>query len=129
MSVANIQLIKNLRSFRKKHNYTQMQLSKKLNISRQAYSNYETGQRDPDIDTLVRLSHIYHVSLEQLIAYPCGPGSEIHENVTAYTPGMVIDSADTVYLTRGEVSLLMQYREASDDDRTIVRKVLGVTEE
>ena len=37
--VANVQLVENLRRLRDEHNYTQLQISKRLNISRQAYSN------------------------------------------------------------------------------------------
>mgnify|MGYP006072789397 FL=1 len=68
--MANVQLVENLRRLRDEHNYTQFQLSKKLNISRQAYSNYETGKRVPDIETLLRVSDIYGISLEDLIARP-----------------------------------------------------------
>ena len=39
--MANIQLSKNLRYKRKQYNLTQEDISAKLNISRQAYSNYE----------------------------------------------------------------------------------------
>ena len=68
--VANVQLVENLRRLRDEHNYTQLQISKRLNISRQAYSNYETGKRVPDIETLLRLTDIYRISLEDLIARP-----------------------------------------------------------
>ena len=64
--MANIQLAANLRRLRSDHNYTQAQISDKLNISRQAYSNYETGKRIPDLDILIRIADIYHVTLEQL---------------------------------------------------------------
>lgn len=39
--MANVQLAKNLKILRKKHNYTQQDLSDILNITRQAYS--QTG--------------------------------------------------------------------------------------
>ena len=65
--MANIQLAANLRRLRSDHDYTQAQISDKLNISRQAYSNYETGKRIPDLDILIRIADIYHVTLEQLI--------------------------------------------------------------
>ena len=48
--MANIQLAENLRRLRTDHDYTQTQIGDKLNISRQAYSNYETGKRIPDLD-------------------------------------------------------------------------------
>lgn len=44
--MANIQLADNLRRLRKQYNYTQAQIGKKLHITHQAYSNYETGVRE-----------------------------------------------------------------------------------
>ena len=45
--MSNIQLAANLLRLRTDHDYTQTQIGAKLNISRQAYSNYETGKRIP----------------------------------------------------------------------------------
>lgn len=95
--MANVQLVDNLRRLRDEHNYTQLQLSKKLNISRQAYSNYETGKRIPDIETLLRLTDIYGISLEDLIARPFTRMSNTavsREDRVPYTPGLVIKSGD-----------------------------------
>ena len=46
---------------------TQDDLAAYLNISRQAYSHYETSKRTPDPDTLLRLSSLYHVSVDVLL--------------------------------------------------------------
>lgn len=62
--MSNIQLAANLQRLRKDHHFTQTQFSKKLNISRQAYSNYETGKRIPDLDIIIRIANIYHISLK-----------------------------------------------------------------
>ena len=69
--MANIQLSANLKRLRTDHDYTQTKIAKMLNISRQAYSNYETGNRSPDLDMLIRIADIYHVTLEQLITQTC----------------------------------------------------------
>lgn len=127
--MANVQLVENLRRLRDEHNYTQFQISKKLNISRQAYSNYETGKRVPDIETLLRLTDIYGISLEDLIARPFTGMSHIsasREQKGPYSPGLVIKSGDTIYLTEEELLLLKYYRRASSDDKRLVRKVLNV---
>ncbi len=127
--MANVQLVENLRRLRDEHNYTQFQLSKKLNISRQAYSNYETGKRVPDIETLLRLSDIYGISLEDLIARPFSEMSRTsvsREEKGPYSPGLVIKSGDTIYLTEEELLLLKGYRQASPDDRRLARKVLEI---
>ena len=54
--MANIQLASNLRTLRKQRGLTQTDLGSLLNVSRQAYSNYETGKRTPDLDCMVFLS-------------------------------------------------------------------------
>ena len=43
-------LLKIYTRLRKAHHYTQQEISDLLNISRQAYSNYETSKRTPDLD-------------------------------------------------------------------------------
>ena len=68
--MSNIQLVENLYRLRKAHHYTQQEISDLLNISRQAYSNYETSKRTPDLDSLMRLADIYGVSLDQLVNHP-----------------------------------------------------------
>ena len=47
---------------RKKHNYTQSELSAKLGISDKTYSRWETGDSEPDMASLSMLSEIYGIS-------------------------------------------------------------------
>lgn len=122
--MANIQLTENLRRLRTDHDYTQTQIGDKLNISRQAYSNYETGKRIPDLDILIRIADIYHVTLEQLILQPCSGTGVINQNSGPYYIGMEVADAGTIYLTKEEVELLSHYRNADEDDRKLTRKVL-----
>ena len=60
--MANIQLADNLRRLRKQYNYTQAQIGEKLHITHQAYSNYETGVREPNLQLLAELSSITPLS-------------------------------------------------------------------
>ena len=121
-----IQLANNLRRLRTENNYTQEQIGEKLNISRQAYSNYETGKRIPDIDMLIRIADIYEVTLEQLITQTYTGTGIINETSGPYYTGKVLENADTIYLTKEEVDLLIHYRNAGEDERKLTRKVLGV---
>ncbi|MCI9442387.1 MAG: helix-turn-helix transcriptional regulator [Ruminococcus sp.] len=57
----------NLRRYRKLHHMTQQDLADKLFISRQAISTYEKDIRRCDLDTLIRLSEILEISLDELI--------------------------------------------------------------
>lgn len=124
VSVSNIQLAANLRRLRTDHGYTQTQIGRKLNISRQAYSNYEIGKRIPDLDILIRIADIYHITLEELIMKPCTGAGVISQNSGPYYIGMEIESTDTIYLTKEEVELLTHYRNADEDDRKLTQKVL-----
>ncbi|WP_158077360.1 LexA family protein [Caenibacillus caldisaponilyticus] len=58
-----------LRSLRKQQKKTQQDLANLLGISRQAYSNYETGQREPDIESLKKLADYFGVSIDFLIGH------------------------------------------------------------
>lgn len=52
---------------RKRLNLSQEELSKKLGVSRQAVSKWESGQTIPDLDKLVMLSQAFGESLDELI--------------------------------------------------------------
>lgn len=125
--MSNIQLVNNLYRLRKAHHLTQQELSDKLSISRQAYSNYETSKRTPDLDSLIRLSQLYHVTLDQLINQNCladGTILTIREGKAPYYPALEIESSDTLYLTRKEVGIIEKYRLLSADDKRIIEKFL-----
>lgn len=57
----------NLRLCRIRKGLRQEDMAKQLNIGRQAYCNYENGQRMPDPDTLVEISKLLNVSLDVLL--------------------------------------------------------------
>ena len=57
----------NLKDFRKRNMLTQAEVANLLNITPQAYSNYEQGTRTPDILTCKKLASIFGVSLEVLL--------------------------------------------------------------
>lgn len=56
-----------LRELRKTINLTQKDAAKKLGVSERAYQHYEAGTREPNIETLIRLSAILNVSLDELL--------------------------------------------------------------
>lgn len=63
----DIMVGKNIRKFRENKNMTQEDLADKLNVTRQAVSNWETDKTQPDIDTLHKIAQILDVSVEELI--------------------------------------------------------------
>lgn len=56
--------IKKLRESKK---ITQQQMAESLNVSRQAISNWENDKNLPDIEMLILISHIFNISLDELI--------------------------------------------------------------
>ena len=58
-----------LRELRIYHDYKQKDISDYLSITSQAYSNYETNKRTPDIDTLYKIAKFYNITVDKLISY------------------------------------------------------------
>lgn len=56
-----------LKNHRQEQGFTQEQLAKKLYLSTQAVSKWETGQSIPSIDNLLLLSDLYSLSLDELV--------------------------------------------------------------
>ena len=56
-----------LKQIRKQKSYSQQKVALDLNISREALSYYENGQRSPNLEMLVSMSDYFHVSIDYLI--------------------------------------------------------------
>lgn len=56
-----------IKSIRQKENLTQEQFAMKLNVSRQAVSNWENNKNLPDIGMLILMSEVFQISLDSLI--------------------------------------------------------------
>ena len=55
-----------IRMLRKQKGLTMEEAAKSLGISRQSLSNYERGVREPSLKTLITLSDLYQISLDEL---------------------------------------------------------------
>ena len=120
----NIQLANNLKYLRKKHNLTQTTLSQILNISRQAYSNYETSKRTPDLDSLLQLTTFYQVNLNDLVLGNLQDttiySDKVSETVVPYTFVKDKKTGNTIYLTDEELDLITQFRTLSKENKQII---------
>ena len=58
---------KNLRYLRIQQNMTQTDLGYILNVTHQTISNYEDNSRICDLDTLIRISEYFNVSIDELL--------------------------------------------------------------
>ena len=56
-----------LKTIRKERGLTQEQLANELMVSRQAISNWENNKNLPDLEMVVRISKLFHLSLDELI--------------------------------------------------------------
>lgn len=126
----NIQLSRNLRYLRKQNNLTQEAISDILNISRQAYSNYETCKRVPDLDTLIRLSQFYHISIDDLILESVTaslPSSDVMREAKAsyYVPAEYKNTGNSIYLDEEEVNLITNFRSLSTENKQIITGFLS----
>lgn len=76
---------KNIQALRKENQMTQSELAEKLLVSRQAVSKWESDFNEPDIKTLIALSDIFHVTIDELVK-----GTHIQEELESH----VIDDID-----------------------------------
>ena len=59
-----------LKTLREKHNMTQDQMAEQAMVTRQAVSRWETGETQPNTETLKILSRIFDVSINTLLGTP-----------------------------------------------------------
>lgn len=62
---------------RKSKGLTQAEMAKKIDVHRATYSNYETGLRTPDYETLKKIADFFDVSVDYLLGRtddPTPPG-------------------------------------------------------
>ena len=60
---------KRIRELRKKNNLTQAELGKLVNVTKVSICCYENGTRTPTLETLIDLSNVFKVNVNELIGY------------------------------------------------------------
>ena len=88
-----MKLGKNIAKIRKDNNLTQDELAEKYFVTRQTISNWEIGKSYPDLETLVKISNDFNVSLDILLKEDDEmikkidnevKGSKKYKNITKY---------------------------------------------
>lgn len=64
---AKVEIQNQIRKYRLARNLSQEELAEKVFVTRQTISNWETGKNYPDLNSLVRLSELFGVSLDILV--------------------------------------------------------------
>lgn len=56
-----------IKQLRKENNLSQVQYAKKLYVTRQAVSNWKNNRNLLDLEMLIEINRVFHISLDQLI--------------------------------------------------------------
>lgn len=98
-----------LKTLRNEAKLTQENLAKALNISREAYSLYETNKRQMNYDTICSVSKLYDVSTDYILGNSsCRKGYS---------------------LCSEEIELLKLYRNADNKGKKIITEVARISNE
>ena len=62
-----VRLPERLTTLRKEHDKTQDEMARFLGITRPAYTAYETGRRQPDYETLIKLADFFNVPIDWIL--------------------------------------------------------------
>ena len=78
-----------IKDLRTREKLTQEQFAEKLNITRQAVSNWENDRNLPDIEMLILIAQNFHISLDELIL-----GGNDMDEVNVMTDKLVRDGSE-----------------------------------
>ena len=92
-----------IKELRQQNGWLQSDLATRLQTSRQTIGNYETGQRQLDPETILKLCEIFDVSADYLLGRAALPSPELSEE---------------------ETELVLAYRQADQDAKDMVRLAL-----
>lgn len=90
-----------LRQLRRYAGMTQEEVAAGLNIHRTTYTKYETGKANPDHESLVALSRMFHVSVDYLLG---------QEDTPEVTEEALENGVASIPLSTQEMELLQLFR-------------------
>ncbi|GHU63019.1 hypothetical protein FACS189418_5500 [Clostridia bacterium] len=93
-----------LKKLRKQRNIKQFDIAKELNLSREAYSMYETGKRQPSFDCLFNIANYFDVSIDYLLCRT--------------------DIAKPVAITQEELMIIRYYQKCDLKSKETIRTLL-----
>lgn len=77
-----------LKASRKAKKLTQHDLSKLVGINRSTYAKYETGDNEPDNDTLQKLADFFDVSIDYLLGRVNDPNRTLNQDVCLFVDSL-----------------------------------------
>ena len=99
-----------LKELRKQNNITMKELGSKLNLAESTISLYETGKREPDFQTLIKIADIFNVTIDYLL------GTSKH-NINTIKKGIKIPVLGTIPagIPIEAIEEILDYEEISED--------------
>ena len=101
-----------LKELREKNGITQKAFANSCNIATSTYNQYETGKRQPDLETLKKLAEKLQVTVDYLLG-----GEEKEKPVH-------VDEPEQGRISPEKKILLSAFDRASDDDRRVLWTLL-----
>ena len=83
----------NLKKYRLKCDMSQGEVASEIHKARETYTRYETGTLKPDIDTLIELADLFHVSLDLLTGRTTTAETYIASFLPGYGAGAMLGDA------------------------------------
>ena len=77
-----MELGKQIKNCRQEANLSQEELAERVYVSRQTISNWENDKSYPDVNSLVLLSEVFHISLDKLYVQGLYEESELGATVS-----------------------------------------------
>lgn len=107
-----MQIGEKLYQLRKMAGITQEQLAIQLNVSRQTISKWEAGTSTPDIDSVVKISKLFQISLDELLLNESDENTEVAEQGKTATSASVLEKLVKInrrnrYITIGIIGVLI----------------------
>lgn len=100
----------NLKNLRKEKGESQLTVAEAIGLTRSAYCNYENGLREPDFNTLQKLSEYFGVSIDYILG-----NTDVRTVLPSETP-----------LTDGEKALLDLFKRVPQEQQALVLEMIKV---
>lgn len=94
--------MKNLKEIRLKHQKQQQEIADYLGINRVSYARYESGERQPDFQTVAKIADYFNVSVDYLLGRTDDPHPAISNDD-------VKNAIDEYVKNKGKQSTVIRY--------------------
>lgn len=120
-----------IRELRKKKNLTMKQLGAILGLAESTISQYETGRREPDTKTLIKLSDYFGVTVDYLLGNTESPliFRPSHTAPVAFDEQKIMEAAGIDPLKEIDIGFYGAYSELTEDDKKTIRDMVMLMRE